>query len=210
MTPKVPARTSKQLPPSTNEISNKPFRRLLWVQKQTMMAKPRQTLPSSVAQPQRSRAVLKGQHSPPWPRHGAARPAPGRENWSNWTGESLPLRLALANRQPHGWQTRFGSKERGGEGRVGEEEMKEVMENLFLLKRAEEQDGFQLEEQAPHLPAKAGVPSALGHITSPSTSKRSTMNGCCCMCETTTYTVTDNSTSLLSEEQKIQLCIALG
>lgn len=99
---KVPARTSKQLPPSTNEISNKPFKCLLLVQKKTMMAKYLQTLPSSVAQPQRSRAVLKGQHSPLWPCHGAARPAPGRENWSNWTGESLPLGLGLANRQPHG------------------------------------------------------------------------------------------------------------
>lgn len=41
----------------------------------------------------------------------------------------------------------------------------------FFLKRAEEQEGLQLEEQAPLLPAKAAAPSALGHITSPSTSK---------------------------------------
>lgn len=36
---KVPAHISKQLPPSNNEISNKPFQRLLPVQKKTMTAK---------------------------------------------------------------------------------------------------------------------------------------------------------------------------
>lgn len=53
---KVPACISKQLPPFNNEISNKPFQHLLPVQKKTMMAKYHQTFPSSVAQPQQSRA----------------------------------------------------------------------------------------------------------------------------------------------------------
>lgn len=103
---KVPAHISKQLPPSNNEISNKPFQRLLPVQKKTMTAKvpsdssflngsaPAEQ--SSAPGPARAR-----QHSSPWPRHGAAKPAPGWENWSNWTSESLPQRR-LANQQPHG------------------------------------------------------------------------------------------------------------
>lgn len=82
---KVPAHISKQLPPSNNEISNKPFQRLLPVQKKTMTAKvpsdssflngsaPAEQ--SSAPGPARAR-----QHSSPWPRHGAAKPAPGREN----------------------------------------------------------------------------------------------------------------------------------
>lgn len=42
---------------------------------------------------------------------------------------------------------------------------------VFFLKGAEEQEGFQLEEQVLPLPAKAAAPSAFAHITSPSTSK---------------------------------------
>lgn len=88
---KVPACISKQLPPFNNEISNKPFQHLLPVQKKTMMAKYHQTFPSSVAQPQQSRAVLRGQHVLGSTAHpGLAMVLPGRENWSNWTGESLP------------------------------------------------------------------------------------------------------------------------
>lgn len=93
---KVPARISKQLPPSNTEINHssirsQPRRKRWW---------PRTISPSFL-----SRAAPGGstgwaaQPTLPLPR--CCQAALGQQNWSNWTGEALPQRLRLANRQQH-------------------------------------------------------------------------------------------------------------